>query len=179
MYDMSKYAAKGGKGFGPLVPEVDWYWLVAKMTEVATPRELRSTSDVVKKANLGITQHGMRECTLWQVAECRDMNADSGFFWPVEIPNRQRWVKEWGSDGFDRKVAEHDLCAISGCVVDDLHRKYGEVNDSLASEQAKDWLTSADLSGDSSSMDRPGRSGAKQACEPKRDMVGRPTNVSA
>ena len=44
---MSKYAAKGGKGFGPPVTEADWYRLVAKMAEAPTPRVVRSTSDVV------------------------------------------------------------------------------------------------------------------------------------
>ena len=33
-------------------------------------RELSSTSDIVKKANLGVMQHGVRACTLGQVAEC-------------------------------------------------------------------------------------------------------------
>ena len=76
---MSKYAVKGGKGFGPPVTDLDWYWLVAKMAEASTPREPRSMSDVVKKANLTVKQHGVRACTLGQVADCRDMNAGSGF----------------------------------------------------------------------------------------------------
>ena len=41
---------------------MDWYWLVAKMAQAPTLKELRSMSDVVKKANLVCTQHGTRAC---------------------------------------------------------------------------------------------------------------------
>ena len=93
MYDVSEFAADGCKGFGPPVIEVDWYRLVAKMAEAPAVRELRSMSDVVKKAHLVVEQHGVR-ATLGQVAGCRETNGKSGFPWPVEIPNRQRWIKK-------------------------------------------------------------------------------------
>ena len=59
VYGMSKYAAKNGKAFGPQVTEVDWSWLVAKIAEAPTPRELRSMSGVVKNTNLRVEQHGL------------------------------------------------------------------------------------------------------------------------
>ena len=40
---------RAAEALGPPVTEVDWYWLVAKISEAPTPRELRSMSDVVKK----------------------------------------------------------------------------------------------------------------------------------
>ena len=43
-----------------------------------TVREQRSMSDIVKKANLGVMQHGVRACTLGQVAECWEPNGESG-----------------------------------------------------------------------------------------------------
>ena len=45
-YDGSSFAARCGKGFGPPVTEVDRCWLVAKMAEARTVRELRSMSGV-------------------------------------------------------------------------------------------------------------------------------------
>ena len=51
---------------GPPVKVVDWYRLGAWMAEAPTVKELRSMSDVVKEANLGVKQHGIRPCTLSQ-----------------------------------------------------------------------------------------------------------------
>ena len=82
-----------------------------------------------------------------------EMNGESGFPWPVEIPIRQRWVKEWSSDCVDRKTAVLDLYVMCKRMVDDMHRKYGEANDSLESEQAEDGLIRVDMSSDSSSME--------------------------
>ena len=48
-YDVSRSAAKCGKGFFPAVAEVDQYSLVAEMPEAPTVKELRSMSEVVKK----------------------------------------------------------------------------------------------------------------------------------
>ena len=59
---VSRFAAKCGKGFGPPVTEVDWCWLVAQMAEAPTAEEPRSMIDVVKRANLGVMQHGIRAC---------------------------------------------------------------------------------------------------------------------
>ena len=53
LYEWSKLLAKCCNGFGPPVTEVDWYWLAARMAD-----ELRSMSEVLKKANLGVKQHG-------------------------------------------------------------------------------------------------------------------------
>ena len=60
--DVSKFAAEGCKGFGPLVTEEHRYWLVVKMAEAPTVKERRSTSGVLKKAKLGVKQHGIRGC---------------------------------------------------------------------------------------------------------------------
>ena len=59
LYDVSKFAARSPKGFGPPVTEVAWYWSVAKMAEAPTVKGLRSMSGVVKQANLGVEQHGV------------------------------------------------------------------------------------------------------------------------
>ena len=36
---VSKYAAGDGKGIGPPVTEVDWYWLLANMAEAPIARD--------------------------------------------------------------------------------------------------------------------------------------------
>ena len=46
VYDVSKLAVMGSKGFGPQVTEVDWYRLVPKMAEVPTVKEVRSMGGV-------------------------------------------------------------------------------------------------------------------------------------
>ena len=107
---------------------------MTKIAEAPTARDLRSVSDVVKKAGLGFEQHNSRACTLEQVAMCREMNGESGLPWPVEMTNRQRWVKEWSSDRFYRKTVENDLYAVPKRLVDAMHHTYGEANDSLESE---------------------------------------------
>ena len=50
------------------------------------------------------------------------MNGERGFRWPC---------------AFDRETAENDLHALSKRVMDDMQRKYGEVNDSQESELAE------------------------------------------
>ena len=100
-------------------------------------------------------QQGVRASTLGQVADCREMTADSGFFWLAELPNRQRRAKECGSDGFDRKTADRDLYAMSKRMLNDMQRNYGELSDSLESEQAEDGLIRVDPRSDSRSMDVP------------------------
>ena len=57
------------------------------------------------------------------------------------------------SDGLDRKTSQNDLYGVSKRMVDDMHRKYGEVDDSLESEQADGGLRRVDLTSDASSMD--------------------------
>ena len=51
-------------------------------------KELRSMSDFVKNANLGVKQHGIRACTLSQVAECRETENECGF--PVAGENTKQ-----------------------------------------------------------------------------------------
>ena len=46
VYDVSKLAVLGSKGFGPQVTELDWYGLVPKMAEVPTVKEVRSMGGV-------------------------------------------------------------------------------------------------------------------------------------
>ena len=108
-----------------------------------------------RRCDLGVKPHGVKACTLGQVAECREMNGESVFPWPGDTPNRQRWVNEGSSYSVDRKTAEHDLCAVSMRLVDDMHRKCGAANGSLESEQAEDGLIRVDLSSDSRSMEVP------------------------
>ena len=86
----------------------------------------------------------MTACPLGQVAECRGMNGESGLPWPVEIRNCQRRVREWSTDSVDRKTVEHDLHTKSERMVDDMHRTYGEVNDSLEREQTEGGLERID-----------------------------------
>ena len=106
-------------------------------------------SDVVRKASFGVGQHGVRACTPGQVEDCRAMSAENGIPWQVEIPKRQQWIKEWSSDSFGRKTAEHDLYGMSPIVRSATQRKYGEVSDSLESEQTEGRLIRVDWSSDS------------------------------
>ena len=80
---------------------------------------------------------------------------ENGIPWQVEIPKRQQWIKEWSSDSFDRKTAEHDLYGMSLIVRWATQRKYGEVSDSLESEQTEGGLISVDWSSDSSIVEVP------------------------
>ena len=68
-------------------------------------------------------------------------NRVSGFPWLVDIPNRQRWVKEWNDD-VDREAVESDLCAVSKRLFGGSHVTKGtggsasrNLSDSLESEQ--------------------------------------------
>ena len=76
---MSKFTTQIGKDFGPPVPEIDWSWLMTKMTEAPSTRELKSMSDVEKKVNVGVKQHDVRTCTLEQKTRRREMNGESDF----------------------------------------------------------------------------------------------------
>ena len=53
------------------------------------PKELRSMSEVVKNANLGVKQHGIRAHVLCQVAESRDRN-EEGFSMPEENTKQKK-----------------------------------------------------------------------------------------
>ena len=100
---------------------------------------------MVKISNLGVQQHVVWACTLGQVAEWKEMSGDSGFPCPGDIADRQRWAKEWSTASVDRKTAPHDLYEVSKRLVDVMHRKYGEANDSLKNEQAEDRLIRVEL----------------------------------
>ena len=39
-----------------------WYWLVGKVAEAPSLKESRGMSGVVKHANLGVDQHGVKAC---------------------------------------------------------------------------------------------------------------------
>ena len=99
----------------------------------------------------------------------------------METPTRQRWVKEWRIDSCYRTTAGHDLYAVSKRMVDDMQRKDGEVSDSFESEQSEVGLIKVDLSSDFCGMEIPEdvEEQSRPMHEPKRDKMGRPTNVSA
>ena len=84
------------------------------MADAPTVKELRSMGDVVKKANLGVKQHGITACTLCQVPECREKDNDGCFLWLRMIPNRR-----------DCRTVQNELHVVSRQLVGALHQKSG------------------------------------------------------
>ena len=61
----------------------------------------------------------------------------------MDIPNRNRWVKEWNNESVDRRSAQNGLHGMSKRMVEATRQKYGDVckadnqslNDRLESER--------------------------------------------
>ena len=119
------------------------------MAEAPTVKESRSMGDVVKKANLGVKQHGITACTLCQVPGCREKDNDGCFLWLRMIPNRRGWLGKWTTAMIVERY--RTSCTLSQGSWWALCTRSLEVpNDTEEGERVEERLMRVDLSSESS-----------------------------